>query len=203
MSAFDHHDEVIKARAMPHDLSLVASMTNTGVIKLYDIPEIKLVETEGHQFAHQEYNFTGKREKAEFVGLEEESFALSWNKYKKGLLCSAAAQTICIWTVDGGDGPTMKFENAHTDSIHDVKFSTHEQHGGHLLISTSEDGHFKIWDVRNDAKNFTHAFKAGEDSLCVGQFNPINENLFAVAGDSTGQIQVWDLRMTQQAINIL
>lgn len=39
---FDHEDEVIKARHMPHknDKGLVASMTNSGVINLYNIPEI-------------------------------------------------------------------------------------------------------------------------------------------------------------------
>ena len=37
---FDHQDEVIKARAMPQNLSVVASMTNTGVINLYNMPEI-------------------------------------------------------------------------------------------------------------------------------------------------------------------
>ena len=96
----------------------------------------------------------------------------------------------------------MNFENAHSDQVHDVKFSVHDEHGGNLLISTSEDGHYKIWDIRNSPQSFTHAFKASEDSLCVAQFNPINANLFAIAGDSSGQIQVWDMRMQKQAINL-
>lgn len=37
---FEHQDEVIKARAMPQNLSIVASMTNSGVINLYNMPEI-------------------------------------------------------------------------------------------------------------------------------------------------------------------
>lgn len=91
------------------------------------------------------------------------------------------------------------------DQINDVKFSTHEAHGGNLLLSTSDDAHFKIWDLRQSTQKFTLACKAGEDgeSLCVGQFNPLNENLFAVAGASNGEIQVWDLRMTQECINSL
>ena len=35
---------------------------------------------------------------------------------------------------------------------------------------------------------FVLAYKDSEDSLCVGQFNPIDENIFAVGGDSTGAI---------------
>ena len=47
------------------------------------------------------------------------------------------------------------------------------------------------------------AYQAAEegDSLCAGQFNPINPNIFAIAGDSTGLIQVWDIRMNYEAIH--
>jgi WD40 repeat protein len=78
-------------------------------------------------------------------------------------------------------------ENAHADSINDVKFGP----DGNLLISTADDGHFKIWDLRTDTRKFTMAYKAVSDdgeSLCVGQFNPINANVFAVAGSSSGEI---------------
>ena len=37
---FPHEDEVIKARSMPQEPGVVASMTNTGVINLYEVPEI-------------------------------------------------------------------------------------------------------------------------------------------------------------------
>ena len=70
-----------------------------------------------------------------------------------------------------------------------------------MLISTSDDAHFKIWDVRT--QKATLAYKAAEESLCVGAFNPLFEHLFAVAGDSSGEIQVWDLRMPQECINSL
>jgi hypothetical protein len=46
-------------------------------------------------------------------------------------------------------------------------------------------------------------YQAGEESLCVGAFNPLNEHLFAVAGDPSGVIQVWDMRMPKDAINVL
>ena len=42
MKEFDHEEEVIKARHMPHENAngLVASMTNSGKINLYNLPEI-------------------------------------------------------------------------------------------------------------------------------------------------------------------
>ena len=69
------------------------------------------------------------------------------------------------------------------------------------MVSTSDDGHFKIWDLRT--KKFSLAYKAADDSLCAGQFNPLNEHLFAVAGDSSGNVGVWDLRMPACALNEL
>mmetsp|Transcript_11746 Transcript_11746/g.19821 ORF Transcript_11746/g.19821 Transcript_11746/m.19821 type:complete len:172 (-) Transcript_11746:9-524(-) len=45
------------------------------------------------------------------------------------------------------------------------------------------------------------AFQDGEDSLCCGQFNPLNEHIFAVAGDSSGSISIWDMRMKSEALN--
>jgi WD40 repeat protein len=70
-----------------------------------------------------------------------------------------------------------------------------------LLISTSEDGHFKIWDLRKPTTEFVMAYKDSEDSLCIGQFNPINPNIFAVAGDQQGQIAIWDMRMPKDSIH--
>lgn len=63
-----------------------------------------------------------------------------------------------------------------------------------MMISTADDGHFKIWDIRDHSK-FTLTYKVADESLCVGQFNPINQHIFAVAGDSNGSISLWDTRM--------
>ena len=38
-----HEEEVIKVRSMPHNLSIVASMTNAGLINLYTLPEISQI----------------------------------------------------------------------------------------------------------------------------------------------------------------
>ena len=73
------------------------------------------------------------------------------------------------------------------------------------MISTADDAHFKIWDMRSinsrGNQSFTMTFKAGESSLCVGQFNPINEFIFAVAGDSNGNISLWDTRMVKNCLH--
>tara|TARA_B110000285_G_scaffold4707_1_gene5022 strand:- start:132 stop:332 length:201 start_codon:yes stop_codon:yes gene_type:complete len=65
---------------MPQNLDIVASMTNTGVINLYHFPEI--LDTENTSET--------KRLRAQLTGLEDESFAVNWNRHQKGLLCSAS-----------------------------------------------------------------------------------------------------------------
>ena len=39
---------------MPQDLSLIASMTNTGLVKLYEIPQIKEIQLKGAEFSPQD-----------------------------------------------------------------------------------------------------------------------------------------------------
>ena len=71
----------------PNEKGLVASMTNSGAINLYNIPEISGTETvvfDGSQYLEVQ------RFEKQLTGLEEESFALSWNRQKKGLLCSTS-----------------------------------------------------------------------------------------------------------------
>ena len=183
---------------MPQNLSVIASMTNTGAINLYNMPEILDPENAAR--------VESKRLRAQLTGLEDESFAVNWNRHQKGLLCSASQQNICVWDTEKSTEPSVKLTGAHVKDINDVNFSAHPAHGGNMMISTADDGHFKIWDLRNatsGSNDFTMTYQAAEDSLCVGQFNPINENLFAVAGDESGSISIWDMRMPGDAINTL
>lgn len=126
---------------MPQNLDIVASMTNTGVINLYNFPEI----------LDKEHTSETKRLRAQLTGLEDESFAVNWNRHQKGLLCSASQQNICVWdTENTKEGePSVKLTGAHVKDINDVNFSAHPSHGGNMMISTADDGHFKIWDLRN------------------------------------------------------
>lgn len=85
---FDHQDEVIKCRQMPqvNEKGLVASMTNSGAINLYNIPELSGTASGDFDGSQNEV----QRLEKQLTGLEEESFALSWNRQKKGLLCSTS-----------------------------------------------------------------------------------------------------------------
>lgn len=68
---FEHQGEVIKARSMPQNQTMVASMTNEGTINLYNMPEVNNPNDLGSSEV--------QRLSKTLVGLEGESFALSWN----------------------------------------------------------------------------------------------------------------------------
>jgi WD40 repeat protein len=74
-----------------------------------------------------------------------------------------------------------------------------------MFISTSDDGHYKIWDVRSlGADNkFVHCYKDSDDELGVGSFSQLNEYLYSTGGELSGVIHIWDLRMTKYFINDL
>ena len=91
-----------------------------------------------------------------------------------------------MWDINKGSEASVKFSEAHVENINDVRFATHPSYSEHMLISTADDGHFKIWDLRTN--NFTFAHKASDESVCVGTFNSLEPNLFVVGGDSSGEI---------------
>jgi histone-binding protein RBBP4 len=143
--------------------------------------------------------------RTQLTGLENESFSLSWNRFKKGHLCSTESLQICLWDIEKSSAPSLTIKDAHAENINDVRFSLHPADEGNMMISTSDGGHFKIWDVRQAQtmgnKGFVMTYQAGEESLCVGAFNPLIQNLFAVAGDASGNISIFDRRMTNGPIH--
>lgn len=92
--------------------------------------------------------------------------------------------------------------SAHEKVINDIKFSSRTEH---LFGTCSDDGHFKLWDVRSlkDAKSFTQCNQASEDDLLTISFSQLNDHLFATGGESSGIINIWDMRMQKDFINDL
>eukprot|EP00347_Sterkiella_histriomuscorum_P005399 403356762 len=184
---FNHQGEVNKTRAMKQDWHVIASLGNTGDIYIYhhDRTSENKVQTD----------FTV------LSGLEDEGFGMSWNPNQRGVLAAATGTTICIWNVEEQKegNQLLKIQQAHEDTINDIKFSNINPH---LFGTAADDGHYKLWDMRTP-NQFTHCYKASEDDLFVISFNQHNDFLFATGGEKTGALHVWDLRMPKYFINDL
>lgn len=117
---------------------------------------------------------------------------------------AASNQQIGLWdltTQSQRVEASIFLEKAHEKTINDAKFSPLNSN---MIITASDDSHYKIWDVRNlRDKKFVHCYKASEDDLLTATFNNFDENIFATGGESTGMINIWDLRMPKTYINDL
>jgi WD40 repeat protein len=95
----------------------------------------------------------------------------------------------------------MKFLKPHgSATINDVKYSPLNSH---LLVTSGSDGYFKVWDSRDCGYKSIMSGHGSDNELNCATFNNVNPNLLAVAGEESGLIGVWDLRMPQMVINDL
>ena len=123
-----------------------------------------------------------------------------------GLLASASRTAVCIWDVNSESKTRdihqkLKFENAHgTHDINDARFSPLNHH---LLVTSGSDGHFKVWDLRDNGYKSSLSVQASDNELNVCTFNNLNPYLVATGGDSDGSIAIWDLRKASALLNDL
>lgn len=117
---------------MPQDQHVIATLGASSDVNIY-------------------HNDDSDAPQSDFIvlnGLEEEGFGLSWNPNQKGILTAASGTTICIWNTEEqkGGNPIVKLQNAHENTINDIKFSLKS---ANVFGTASDDGHYKLWDLRN------------------------------------------------------
>lgn len=189
---------MMKCRQNPENSSMIASVTTSGVVNLY-----KTNAFEWYEHVHEgktQGSLVGK-----LHGLHEETFCLNWSRCASNLLASAAGNHVCIWDINRTNGTEtekmphgdkhqlMKFMNAHGDNqVNDAKFSPLNPN---YLVTAGSDGFFKVWDLRDNG--YKHSFKcsSSKDQLNCATFNNVNPFLIVAAGEESGAISVWDLRM--------
>lgn len=127
---------------------------------------------------------------------KKEGFGICWNPNLKGQLATATDKQIGLWDVEAKAEPVFFGDDKHENHINDLKFN---HQNGTTLISVGDDSQAKIWDTRamDRAQN---SYKCSQDEINAVCFSPATEHMFATAGDSSGIVQVWDLRMMRKAI---
>lgn len=104
-----HEGEVMKCRQNPHDQSVVASNTTSGVVNLYRMGVDNNSEP-----------LIGK-----LSGLDEETFSMHWSPLNSGYLGSSSGTTACIWDANSKDGKALiTLNNGHDEKpVNDIHFS--------------------------------------------------------------------------------
>lgn len=179
---FPVDSEINRARYMPQDSNIVASLLNSGKIDLFDLRE-------GSLYANFQTN-------------TENDYCLSWNKYTKGhLLTSLENNKMALRDVnnisgDNGDSAGLILElSGHSDAINDVSWHSTD---ANLLASVSDDECMLLFDVRTPKEAVASYYSAGSQGINSIAFSPFTGNLIALGG-ANSNINLVDLRMLTKA----
>lgn len=181
-----HYGEVNKARYMPQNPSMVASMSSFGTAYVFDCTKHSLQSQGNPKPDMRLHHHT------------EEGFALSWNRFKSGILATGANDsTVALWNLKtfrkGKPLTPTTVIKTHSGPVNEVEW--HAFHPS-VLGSVSDDKKIHIHDTRLASAANTPALtsQGGHTSgiNCLA-FNPSNEN-FLATGSSDKTIVLWDIR---------
>ncbi|KAK6338745.1 SEA (Seh1-associated) complex subunit [Orbilia brochopaga] len=109
--------------------------------------------------------------------------------FSKDVIATANTNgNICVYDLNRG-GKLDRIMHEHQRSVHRIAFNPGN---GKILLSGSQDGLMKVWDLRQ--KKSTMTLWGKSDAVRDVQFNPSNAVHFAAAFDN-GTIQKWEWRM--------
>lgn len=179
---FKHEQEVTRARYMPQDNNLIATINGSGTVFLYDRSK------DGDEGLLSSLDFH-----------EDNGYGLSFNPVDKGKLLSGSDDSkIALWNITNNTTkPVSTWESCHQDGVNDCKW--HEL-DGNTFGSVSEDCTLQLHDQRVK-DSVTDKIKT------VSAFNTIafskhSTNLFAAAGTDS-LIYLYDSRRTGSVLHTM
>ncbi|KAK9472817.1 WD40-repeat-containing domain protein [Dipodascopsis tothii] len=180
----DHEGEVNRARYMPQNPDMIATMSVSGDALVFDRTKHSLQPT---GVCKPEIRLSGHK---------KEGYGLSWNAHKQGFLLTGSEDTtVALWDINGYQksasrlAPTETF-TTHTAIVNDVAW--HHQHDS-IFGSVSDDLTLQIHDTRTNAAAPMQKVLAHAEAVNALSFNSSSEFILATASaDQT--IALWDLR---------
>jgi WD40 repeat protein len=133
----------------------------------------------------------------QMLNLRSGKLNIMWNhvkwssSYSKQVLVTGATNgSIVVWNL--AMASAQKIERIITEHSRSVnKISLHPQES-YILLSASQDGTMKLWDLRTKS-TARHTFDGKSEAVRDVSFSPMNSYEFAAAFEN-GNIQKWDLR---------
>ncbi|XP_023322719.1 GATOR complex protein WDR24 [Eurytemora carolleeae] len=119
-----------------------------------------------------------------------------WSPIDDQLIATGATNgAVVLWNlgITGKSKQEKVFED-HKRTINKVNFHPTEAHN---LITGSQDGTLRLFDLRTDHSQPTLVFQSHAESVRDVQFNPHQYWQFAAVSEN-GQIQLWDMRRTDR-----
>ncbi|KAG5513743.1 hypothetical protein PMAC_000781 [Pneumocystis sp. 'macacae'] len=181
----DHDGEVNRARYQPQNPNIIATMTVTGDVYIFD------------RTKHSSNPMGTCNPQIKLKGHTKEGYGLSWNPHKLGYLVTGTEDmTICLWDITAyskGSNVLLPIHTytTHTAVVTDVAF--HPLHDS-LFGSVSDDLYLQIHDIRSpNTTSAAHKVNAHSEAINSLAFNPACEYVLSTASaDKT--VALWDLR---------
>ncbi|KAK9461135.1 WD40-repeat-containing domain protein [Lipomyces oligophaga] len=179
----DHEGEVNRARYMPQNPDIIATMSVSGDALIFDRTKHSLQPT------------GVCKPEMRLVGHTKEGYGLDWNTHKQGyLLTGSEDTTVALWDINtysksNSTLSSTKVFKSHTAIVNDVAWHSHHEA---LFGSVSDDLTLQIHDTRSDSSP-SQKVQAHSDAVNAIAFNPSSEYILATASaDKT--VALWDLR---------
>lgn len=177
--------EILKARYLPHNPNLIASITNTGQIYIFD--KSKYPSAASSEFKYEMV----------LNGHTKEGYGLCWNTQKEGHLLSCASDgSIIHWDITkhttGAPVEQVRRRQSDNEGVNDVLWNpSHDS----IFAAVGEDNLLKVYDTRQTS---SEPIIQSQGSFHSGGINALSINLqngFCIAtGDSQETVNIWDIR---------
>ncbi|KAI9812957.1 MAG: Histone acetyltransferase type B subunit 2 [Phylliscum demangeonii] len=190
----DHPGEVNKARYMPQNPDMIASMCVDGKVMIWD------------KTKHASIPTGTPNPQMQLVGHVKEGFGLGWSPHQEGHLATGSEDTtVRLWDITTYTkakttlSPTQTFKH-HSSIVNDVQY--HPQHRN-LIGSVSDDLTFQVIDARQPGSTRAQfVFQHQRDAINALAFHPKAEFIAATASaDKT--IAIWDIRFEKDPMHLL
>lgn len=180
-----HQGEVNKARYMPQNPDLIATINGEGSVSIFD------------RTKYPSQPLTSFKNDISLKHHKLDGFGLSWNMNKEGELVTGASDgLICLYDItkwSGNNDLEPQVFVAHDNGVNDVKFCYENDS---VFGSVGEDHFLKVWDKRKTEPLFKVQLESPLNSIAP---NPLNQFILSV-GDNKGNIKTFDLRNTSEPL---
>ncbi|CDW58328.1 WD40 and CAF1C H4-bd domain containing protein [Trichuris trichiura] len=186
-----HEGEVNRARYMPQDPKMVATISPSADVFIFDTT--KKVSSSG-----------GCAPERRLRGPTKEGYGLSWNCVLPGFLLSASDDhNICLWDINGHSSDELTVDalsvfKGHLSVAEDVCW---HNSNAYLFASVGDDGRLLLWDSRASDHSPSQSVTAHTGEVFCVDFSPFNENLLAT-GSADKTAALWDIRHLRTKLHV-
>lgn len=115
---------------------------------------------------------------------------VAWSSLDSNILATAATNgVVSVWDLSRfGQKKQLHVYNEHERTAHTVAFDIHDPH---ILVSGSQDGTIKQFDIRNEKSSYT--YYSNSESVRDVKFSPHMQYVISAVSEN-GTVQLWDLR---------